>query len=1154
MNDKLLMSRIKQNKLNEISRFDLIYIISNKELKLALIDVIDKYKKFPYVWVDYFDDFSEFSELMDSNKDFFDCVYYYYYLKEEKDNLLKYQKNLLLEYKYFDESFPRVYSLFQEDSVKYYNDLIDLIEKAGASYITNPLIIKYIINTSNSKLFRRCDYNSIQLTDEELIKAFEMVSEEPNFYHLKNPQLIEYIMSNNYSNLYYIIQYNIYSFTGEQVVKYINYLIEEDVDIEIYNPILVNYILDNKVKKLYHTIKIDKCNFSEEQLPVIINVLREDMVDNRIDYNGHYYNNPSFIRYIIENNIEDLYKVIDLNSEKISEDLIPKVIDIMKILKDDYPFTTSNTLLIDYIINNEVRELYDNIYKVTTNNNLDFNKDTFYKLLDFKYNSVFYRYDFPIVDYLERKSPEEVDRFFELLKVRELSIKDLKNINESLQQYIYRQENNKVVGIFGRIKAIADNKRIPLDTKELLIKSWVNKFLSIDCIPNYLVKDLINKNKELSIKEKKRLFLYEVLNKVVIDNEFKPYLEILHEITDSYVATMANNYSNKNNIDTINTIIYNYDIKDNRREVIRKIFNYLNINNHDVLMKILNDNGYIYNKIEKDQFKEARDIFLKWLEDKVVEEGNNSILPTELHFLFDDKEFVSTLKKDISYKKRNLKLNDAEDMFSIKELKVIFDEVINDDKKYNKLLDILNKYKVLEWPLVFNEQIFRLYGENFYDLYSFISNFSSIYDKNNDRFINDFVQSDEYKKLFKKMKENYSKDSNIDSKKLDKLIRDEIINNIDGNYLVRPYRILNDYNTYASYNLVYKIILGSEDYNLIKENPAPNAANKDKNETKLRFTKDRLEKAISYYLKMLKLHEVTVPSFSKIITLSNGKKIRVIVGNRTSSRNITLGERTESCMRIRGVGHDLFEFCNLDPRGFHIIFEDVNSNKLVSRISGYRNGNTVFLNQLRHSLVLNYDNDDLIEALRMVANDIIEVSNKLEVDDKEIPIENVIADCNCALASEKSIKAPFKQKTIAIPKYTDIGKDNIVVIATNATKQEMSPIILQENDQHVYKSVRIKPSFINEFDKDVSNYIKKMIIIRDNLNDEDEYNFNSIEFDRDDIVYKKAYIADDWVVYLSMDNKIKIVSISSDERSYEEIDKAILSLSSELDINNKRRK
>ena len=52
--------------------------------------------------------------------------------------------------------------------------------------------------------------------------------------------------------------------------------------------------------------------------------------------------------------------------------------------------------------------------------------------------------------------------------------------------------------------------------------------------------------------------------------------------------------------------------------------------------------------------------------------------------------------------------------------------------------------------------------------------------------------------------------------------------------------------------------------------------------------------------------------------------------------------------------------CGKNENGFHMSFNDPLTGDLVSRVSCFRNGNTLFLNQLRYSLSIKYDEKDLI--------------------------------------------------------------------------------------------------------------------------------------------------------------------------------------------------
>ena len=90
-------------------------------------------------------------------------------------------------------------------------------------------------------------------------------------------------------------------------------------------------------------------------------------------------------------------------------------------------------------------------------------------------------------------------------------------------------------------------------------------------------------------------------------------------------------------------------------------------------------------------------------------------------------------------------------------------------------------------------------------------------------------------------------------------------------------------------------------------------------------------------------------------------------------------------MRIGGVGEGLFLKCITDKNWFHIRIEDPETHEYISRVSGFRKGNSVFLNQLRDSCDKNrYSNNDLQEFITIYANQLIE-----ETKDSKYPIENI---------------------------------------------------------------------------------------------------------------------------------------------------------------------
>jgi hypothetical protein len=117
--------------------------------------------------------------------------------------------------------------------------------------------------------------------------------------------------------------------------------------------------------------------------------------------------------------------------------------------------------------------------------------------------------------------------------------------------------------------------------------------------------------------------------------------------------------------------------------------------------------------------------------------------------------------------------------------------------------------------------------------------------------------------------------------------------------------------------------------------------------------------------------------------------------------NLSYGERTNSCLRIGGAFNNLFEFCIHDKNGFHVRFTDPDTGEFISRVSGIRNGNTIFFNELRDSENPNYTNEDLIEVLNALSDELIE-----QTKGEECPIENVVITYDYAMRDYESKAVP----------------------------------------------------------------------------------------------------------------------------------------------------
>ena len=351
--------------------------------------------------------------------------------------------------------------------------------------------------------------------------------------------------------------------------------------------------------------------------------------------------------------------------------------------------------------------------------------------------------------------------------------------------------------------------------------------------------------------------------------------------------------------------------------------------------------------------------------------------------------------------------------------------------------------------------------------------------------------------------------------------------------------------TYSSISSVYSQILGAEDAKLIKSNPGPN------NAYRLLENNGRLKEGIKYTISNYKRQSVTVPPFDETFEFESEdgekKRLEVIAGNFTDPSNLTHGERTGACMRIGGVGETLFKFCLTNPNGFHIRFEDPETHEYISRVSGFRNGNTVFLNELRYSCNPDkYSNLDVVEACRLAAEKLIELSK-----DSPCPIENVVIANQYAMTSSgmNVVNLKIKNNKEGLPEfYSDINTTGIV-LATTAKGAPFVPISFNKSKVPTYQPVRSRILFLNETSQLVSriNRVASIKALLEGINYED---LDSLQFE-DGLVY--GIVSDDWYIYLDSNLEIHYDCITIDPRAEIELNKHLAIIKEMID-NNKIKK
>lgn len=320
-----------------------------------------------------------------------------------------------------------------------------------------------------------------------------------------------------------------------------------------------------------------------------------------------------------------------------------------------------------------------------------------------------------------------------------------------------------------------------------------------------------------------------------------------------------------------------------------------------------------------------------------------------------------------------------------------------------------------------------------------------------------------------------------------------------------------------------RLLLGKEDYNLIKRNPPPYSGSLK--------SEERLDLSLEYMKQMHERTGITVPTSDNIYNISNDKKIKITVGDIHNVNNLTLGERTGACMRMGGAADSLFQTCLLNENAFHIKFFDPDTEELISRVSCFRNGNTLFLNQLRHSLSNKYNDSELIEGLEKAAKYIIN-----QTKDSKRPIENVVISKGYAMENDErqevnlgveNIKKGFDMF------YSDVF-ERAVIVATSNPDNSLVPVKLGNNGLPNYKPLRGK--ITKHYGKDAIN-AKAQILLLNEL-----YKGNNIdELDLtldNDIIY--CITGEDWYISLNTEGKIEtyLMETSNDkELAEKEINK-----------------
>lgn len=260
--------------------------------------------------------------------------------------------------------------------------------------------------------------------------------------------------------------------------------------------------------------------------------------------------------------------------------------------------------------------------------------------------------------------------------------------------------------------------------------------------------------------------------------------------------------------------------------------------------------------------------------------------------------------------------------------------------------------------------------------------------------------------------------------------------------------------------------------------------------------KERINVACDLVSAMTSRNSSTVPYVND--TVGNYK---YSMYDSTDETLLTAGLDTNACFRCCGNDNDFLHYCALDKNGFVLKITDSQGN-FIGRASGFRNGNGVYINQLRtiydkKASAYESERQGIIQAFQKACDDIVETSQKNpneinKIDFVVVTKSYLLANMNSNIlggnvtnkighnpmenASEdwKHFITHTKNLRESIDGYftTDFG--NYSLICVNSSVGELTPDKIKKGDvPAMYKRTR-KQISINEPSEIMEHNINKI--------------------------------------------------------------------------------
>lgn len=749
-------------------------------------------------------------------------------------------------------------------------------------------------------------------------------------------------------------------------------------------------------------------------------------------------------------------------------------------------------------------------------------------------------YGYLLIHYIENKSIQKIinmddsefNKIISIFPSVNFEMKDAEAIYDSLRQHEFSTKKGDILNIFNRIivaieehdnNVFQDFQLLANEFNEKLYKKIAEDYPQFQHLPSQNLKE----------------FFILIKDKIEYGNidEQNMYRNILHVLTTHYIAMQREKWRKENSFEDFkkNQLSYHFEEKDLEKIKIITCLKYLIDKNDIYLEKLCQNIGIDYDtlmiiyriyigeinlntlEISKEKRSELSKLIGKTIN------GTKNFMDNEMPQ--DYKETTDIVIKAIKVDSTGCVSIDAIDNNSInKSIYMIAFQTLTEfppRKSYYVNADYNLIYFIMS-----NLQV-EIMKEHLLSNFEIIQSLNTIMSKSKLHICPDNLKNlrdDQYELILQDGFDGISAFITYFYKIYEEEIEKAKVLGKESNEInLSIANILKKAEAYGAKSSIYAQILGGQDARLIKSNPGPNSAYNN--------VENRLDNAVDWTINLFKRQEVTIPTFKKDFLISGEKKINVTVGNFKNSCNLTHGERTGACMRIGGAGETFFKFCLENINGFHIVFSDSEEKKYISRVSGFRNGNTVFLNQLRSSCIDKYSDSDLVKIIEEVARELITMSAE-----SDMPICNVVIHNSYAMSgSEKELtNFNIRNNKVGLPYfYSDISASGIV-LATNRSDNELVPIDFTKREIPSYSPVRdavISSDNMEQLQENIGRIytVKKML---------DGIDWRYIEMLEFNSGIKYGFAGEDWYAYIDNSGLLYEEIIDIDKRAREELEMA----------------